>query len=164
MNADTYAEAAIEADPALPIIRVTRDFQATPAQLAKAHLDPDLYLSWVGPDAISSRPIVWDARSGGEWRYVSEQNGQEFGFRGCFHTVSDETIVQTFTYEGMPDQVSLETLRFEDLGDGRTRLHAQSLCDSIESRDAWLRSGMEVGVVEGYAKLDRLLAAGTVTA
>jgi uncharacterized protein YndB with AHSA1/START domain len=54
--------------------------------------------------------------------------------------------------------VSLETLTFEDLGDGRTRLHAQSLVDSFEARDAWLRSGMEVGVNEGYAKLDDMIA------
>ena len=51
---------------------------------------------------------------------------------------------------------------FEDLGDGRTRLHTQSLVDSFEGRDAWLRSGMETGVNEGYAKLDRMLADGTV--
>ena len=51
-------------------------------------------------------------------------------------------------------------MTFEDLGDGRTRLHAQSLVDSFESRDAWLRSGMETGVNEGYAKLDKVLADG----
>jgi uncharacterized protein YndB with AHSA1/START domain len=70
--------------------------------------------------------------------------------------------VQTFTFEGMPDGVALETLTFEDLGDGRTRLHAQSLVDSFEGRDAWLASGMEVGVNEGYAKLDGLLTDGTL--
>ena len=70
--------------------------------------------------------------------------------------------MQTFTFEGKPDGVALETLRFEDLGDGRTRLHAQSLVDSFEDRDAWLRSGMEVGVNDGYAKLDRMLADGDV--
>ena len=70
--------------------------------------------------------------------------------------------MQTFTWEGMPDGVSLETLRFEDLGDGRTRLVAESLCDSFEARDAWLASGMETGVNEGYAKLDTLLADGAV--
>jgi uncharacterized protein YndB with AHSA1/START domain len=58
----------------------------------------------------------------------------------------------------MPDDVSLETLWFEDLGDGTTRLHAQSLVDSFEGRDAWLASGMETGVNQGYAKLDALLA------
>jgi len=62
----------------------------------------------------------------------------------------------------MPDSVALETLTFEDLGGGRTRLHATSLCDSFEDRDAWLRSGMEVGVDEGYAKLDRMLADGAL--
>ena len=47
-------------------------------------------------------------------------------------------------------------------GDGRTRLHVTSLVDSFESRDAWLRSGMEVGVNEGYAKLEELIANGAV--
>ena len=50
----------------------------------------------------------------------------------------------------------------QDLGDGTTRLHVQSLVDSFESRDAWLRSGMETGVREGYTKLDGMLADGTV--
>ena len=68
--------------------------------------------------------------------------------------------MQTFTFDGEPDGVALETLRFEDLGDGRTRLHAQSLVDSFAARDAWLRGGMETGVHDGYAKLDALLRAG----
>jgi hypothetical protein len=49
-----------------------------------------------------------------------------------------------------------------DLGDGCTRLHATSLCDSFAARDGWLQSGMEVGVNEGYAKLDALLRDGAV--
>jgi uncharacterized protein YndB with AHSA1/START domain len=86
----------------------------------------------------------------------------EFGFHGCFHEVRPDRIVQTFTFEGDPDGVALETLWFEDLGDGRTRLHAQSLVDSFEGRDAWLSSGMETGVDEGYTKLDGMLADGAV--
>ena len=66
--------------------------------------------------------------------------------------------MQTFTFDGQPDGVALETLRFEDLGDGRARLHAQSLVDSFEGRDQWLASGMQTGVDEGYAKLDALLS------
>jgi hypothetical protein len=53
-------------------------------------------------------------------------------------------------------------MTFEDLGDGRTRLHAVSLCDSFEDRDAWLRSGMETGVNDGYAAIDELLANGSL--
>ncbi|CAJ1510262.1 SRPBCC family protein [[Mycobacterium] burgundiense] len=155
-------EAAIEAATDVPVIRITRDFNATPAQLLKAHTDPELFIRWVGPEGMVNRILEWDARDGGCWRYVASQDGQEYGFRGCFHTVGPDRIVQTFTYEGMPDEVSLETLRFEDLGDGRTRLHAQSLVDSFEGRDAWLASGMETGVNEGYAKLDRLVADGAL--
>ena len=54
------------------------------------------------------------------------------------------------------------TLTFTELGDGRTRLEAFSLTDSFEGRDQWLRSGMEVGVNDGYAKIDVLLANGSI--
>lgn len=151
-------EATIEADPTLPIIRITRDFAATPAQIITAHLDPALFVQWVGPDGMTTTIDYWDARTGGSWRYVSGRDGQEYAFHGSFHKIGADRIVQTFTFEGDPDGVSLETMWFEDLGDGRTRMHAQSLVDSFESRDMWLRSGMEVGVHEGYAKLDRVLA------
>ena len=155
-------EATIEADPTVPIIRITRDFAATPEQLFRAHTDPELFARWVGPDGMETTIDQWDATDGGRWRYVAGRDGESYGFRGCFHTVRPDRLVQTFTFEGMPDDVALETLTFEDLGDGITRLHAQSLCESFEGRDQWLASGMETGVNEGYAKLDALVASGRV--
>lgn len=155
-------EAQISADPQVPIIRITRDFKAAPAQLLRAHTDPELYARWVGPNRLTTRIDYWDARRGGSWRFTNIEDGQEYSFYGSFHEITDDRIVQTFTWEGMPDSVSLETMSFEDLGNGVTRLHAQSLVDSFEGRDAWLSSGMEVGVNDGYAKLDGLLAAGEV--
>ena len=151
-------EASIEADPDLPIIRITRDFDATPAQLLRAHTDAELFARWVGPDGMDTRVLEWDATTGGRWRYVASRGGQEYGFHGCFHEVAADRIVQTFTFDGQPEGVSLDTLRFEDLGDGRTRLHAQSLVESFESRDQWLASGMQTGIDQGYAKLDALVA------
>jgi uncharacterized protein YndB with AHSA1/START domain len=158
----SIAETAIEADPTVPVIRIIRDFRATPEQLYRAHTDPELFARWVGPDGMDTRVDHWDARSGGSWRFVSSRGAAEFAFHGCFHEVRPGRIVQTFTYDAEPDGVSLETLTFTDLGDGRTRLTAQSLVDSFEGRDAWLRSGMETGVNDGYAKLDGLLADGSV--
>ncbi len=164
---DTMTATTIEADPTVPIIRMTRDFAATPAQLFRAHTDPELFVRWVGPDGMTTTLDRWDASTGGSWRYVAVRDGAEFRFHGCFHEVRPDRIVQTSTWEGDPDGVALETLRFEDLGDGtrhRTRLHTQSLCDSFEGRDAWLRSGMQTGVDQGYAKLDVLLAAEEIVA
>ncbi|HEY8523899.1 MAG TPA: SRPBCC family protein [Acidimicrobiales bacterium] len=155
--ASSRYQVTIEADPNVPIVRMTRDFDATPAQLMRAHTDPDIFARWIGPDGMTTKILEWDARTGGCWRYVSERDGEEYGFHGSFHEVGDNRIVQTFTYDGVPDGVALETITFEDLGDGRTRLHAQSLVDSFEGRDQWLASGMETGVEQGYAKLDALV-------
>ena len=52
----------------------------------------------------------------------------------------------------------LARIGLEDLGDGRTRLVGQSLVDDFEARDAFVASGMEEGVREGYERLDELLA------
>ena len=152
----------VEADPTIPIIRITRDFRTTPERLLRAHTDPELFAQWVGPNSMQTRIDHWDARTGGSFRFLSIRDGLEFGFHGCFHEIRPDRIVQTFTFEGDPDGVALETLWFEDLGNGRTRLRTQSLVDSFEGRDAWLKSGMEIGVEDGYAKLERMLANGPV--
>jgi uncharacterized protein YndB with AHSA1/START domain len=157
-----YAEAAIEADPKVPAVHIWRDFNATPEQLMRAHTDPEIFKQWIGPDSLTTRIDQWDCRTLGSYRYVAERDGEEYAFRGTFPFVGEDKIVQTFTWEGMPDAIALETMTFEDLGDGRTRLHGFSLCESFEGRDGMLSSGMEVGVHEGYAKLDRMLADGSL--
>lgn len=160
---DSWPEASITADPDLPMIRIVRDFDATPDEVMEAHTDPDLFVQWVGPDSITTRIDHWDCRTLGSYRYLCERAGESEAFRGTFPEVGEHRIVQTFAWEAMPQEVALETIRFEDLGGGRTRLRAQSLCDSYESRDAMLGSGMQTGINQGYAKLDRLLAAATAS-
>jgi uncharacterized protein YndB with AHSA1/START domain len=158
----TPTQASIEAETEVPAITITRDFRATPAQLFRAHTDPDLYARWIGPHDVGTVIDHWDARDGGSWRFRNTRGEEEYAFRGCFHTVRKDRIVQTFTWEGLPDDVSLETITFTDLGDGHTRLTTTSLCDSFASRDQWLASGMETGVHDGYAKLDALLEDGAL--
>jgi len=58
----------------------------------------------------------------------------------------------------MPGHVALETATLEDLGDGRTRLINTSLFMTAADRDGMLQSGMEGGLNESYAALDRVLA------
>jgi uncharacterized protein YndB with AHSA1/START domain len=152
-------ETVITADADVPIVRIVREFDAPPAKVFKAHVDPELIVRWLGPSRHETSVDYWDARTGGSFRYVMSSGGNEFGFHGSFHEVRpSELIVQTMTFEGEPDGVALERLVLEDLGDGRTRLTSTSLVDSFESRDAWVASGMESGVVEGYERLDALIA------
>jgi uncharacterized protein YndB with AHSA1/START domain len=162
MSAATTHETRIEADPALPTVRITRDFDAPPERVFRAWTEPELVAQWLGPHNTDWRMDTWDPRTGGSYRYAALRDGETIAsFYGSFHEVRpNERIVQTFTYEDVPDGVSLDMMTFEDLGDGRTRVTSLSVVDSMEARDAMLSSGMDVGVIQGYEKLDALLASG----
>jgi len=152
-------ETAITADPDVPLVRITREFDTPPERVFRAHTDPDLVAQWLAPRGMTMQIDHYDCRTGGSYRYLHARDGEEHGFRGSFHEVRPaELIVQTFTYEGYPDGVALERLVLEDLGDGRTRLVATSLVDSFEARNALLSGGMEHGIREVYERLDELLA------
>jgi uncharacterized protein YndB with AHSA1/START domain len=152
-------ETEITADDKVPVIRITRTFDAPAAKVFRAHADPDLLIQWLGPRDLEMTIDHFDCRTGGAYRYVHRRGDDEFGFHGSFHEVRpNELIVQTFTYEGVPDGVALEWARFEALDGDRTRLTVTSLVGSFEERAAILASGMEHGVREGYEKLDDLLA------
>ena len=152
----------IEADPNLPVITIVREFDAPADKVYRAWTDPDLVVQWLGPNSTEMKIDRWNAVTGGNYRYTAWQDGKEVAaFYGSFHEARPgQRLVQTFTWEGMPDGVSLDAMTFTDLGDGRSRVTAVSVVDSLEGRDAILASGMEVGVYEGYAKLDELLARG----
>jgi uncharacterized protein YndB with AHSA1/START domain len=159
MTTTAHPETEITADPDLPLIHIIREFEAPVEAVFRAHTDPELVRQWLGPRRLTMRIERWDAHTGGAYRYVhSGEDGTEHGFYGSFHEIRPpERMVQTFTYEGFPDGVSLETATFEDL-DGRTRLHIASVFDSAQARDLMISSGMESGVIEGYERLDELLA------
>jgi uncharacterized protein YndB with AHSA1/START domain len=161
----TGNETQITVETDVPMVTIVREFDAPPEKVFRAHTDPELYARWNGPDSVEMRFDHFDCRTGGAYRFVHTRaegaDGDDFEawFHGSFHDViPNERIVQTFTWEGMPEGVALEKLHFEDLGEGRTRLTATSLVDSFEDRDAFVASGMETGVIEGYNTLDQILA------
>ena len=155
----TQRRAEITLDPTVPLVRIVREFDAPPEKVFRAHTDPELVVQWTGPRNTEMRIDHFDCRTGGSYRYLMTSDNFEAGFNGCFHEVRPSSlIVQTFCFEGMPDGVALEKLVFDDLGGGRTRLTATSLVDSFADRDAFVATGMESGVQEGYWSLDELLA------
>ena len=160
MTTNTTNETQIIVDPDVPLVRIVREFEAPVDKVFRAHTDPHIFKQWVGPNGYETDVETFDCRTGGSYRYKQAGDGWEGWFRGSFHEVRpDSVIIQTFNYEDIPDGVSLDRIEFEDLGEGRTRLTSTSLVDSFEGRDAFIASGMEVGVVEGYQRLDALLAA-----
>jgi uncharacterized protein YndB with AHSA1/START domain len=151
----------VSAPEGLPFIDFEREFDAPVDALFRAHKEPDLVKQWMGPSDYESDIEVYDFRTGGRWRYVQRnKDGEEYAFNGVFHVVREnEFAIQTFEFEGFPDLVSIESLTFEDLGDGRSRVRGHATYPSLEARDGMVGSGMEEGMTDGYQRLDDLLAA-----
>ena len=136
----------------------SREFDAPVQAVFRAHAEPDLIKQWLGPHGLEMTIEHWDFRTHGGYRYSHADENGEYRFNGVFHTVREnEFILQTFEFEGAPDQVNLEFMWFEDLDGGRMRLRGRSICPNVEARDALLSSGMEGGMTEGFEKLDDLL-------
>lgn len=156
-------ELTIDAPEGVPWIDFTREFDAPVAAVFNAHRDPDLVRQWLGPNGYEMEIGQWDFVSGGGYRYTHRNpEGMEFGFHGLFHTIrDDEFAIQTFEFEGAPDEVAIEFMWFEDLGDGRCRLRGRSIGRTVEGRDAMVASGMEHGMREGYERLEALVGAGS---
>lgn len=141
--------------PAEREIRAERTFSASRDRVWAALTDPKLLVQWWG----RGRPVklvTHEPRRGGRWRIEMEDGN---GFEGKYREVTPkERIVQTFEWDGMPGHVIVETLTLHDLGDGRTKIVTVSLFHTTEERDGMLHSGMESGMTESYAALERVLA------
>ncbi len=139
-------------------IHVERIFNAPREKVWKAMTDPALVAQWWGR---GNKLVVerMEMEPGGHWRFVEHSDGGTHGFEGRYREVTPiERVVQTFEWDGMPGHVILETMTLEDMGDGRTRMVANSLFMTAEDRDGMMQSGMEGGMNESYAALDRVLA------
>ena len=150
----------ITAEPGKQDLFITREFDAPRELVFKAHTDPDLFVQWLGPRGLTTTLEKFEPVSGGGWRFIQkDKDGNEYSFHGVFHEISEERMIQTFEFEGLPESghVTLETMKLEALPNGRTRLTAQSVFQSVSDRDGMIQSGMERGVNEGYERLDEIL-------
>jgi len=139
-------------------IRVERVFNAPRERVWRAFTDPELVAQWWGR---GNKLVVerMEVERGGHWRYVEHAPGGVHGFEGRYREVTPpERLVQTFEWDGMPGYVEVTTVILQDLGDGRTKVIATSLFHTTEERDGMLKSGMEQGLNQSYAALDRVLA------
>ncbi|MEO3782601.1 hypothetical protein ABGB12_04665 [Actinocorallia sp. B10E7] len=141
MTMPTPGWVRIEIDPDLPTIVITRDFAAPPDRVRRAWTDPGLAVRWQGSKHVTTQVDPGRAPGGDGRRPVPR-------------------LAQTYTYEEVPAATCLETVTFEDLGAGHTRVTSLSVIDTVEHRDQLTSQGLERWVTESYRKLDELLSAG----
>jgi uncharacterized protein YndB with AHSA1/START domain len=151
----------VTAEPGRQELFITREFDATRELVFEAHVDPDIYVKWVGPRDLTMTIEKWEPYEGGSYHFTHERGGHTYAFFGVYHEVlAPERIIGTFEFDGLPERghVIMGVTTFEELPGGRSRLTHQSVFRSVADRDGMVQSGMERGVSEGYEKLDAILA------
>jgi uncharacterized protein YndB with AHSA1/START domain len=149
----------ITAEPGIPRIVITQEFDAPRDLVFRAYTDPELLVRWLGPREQRLTVDLFEVRDGGRWRYHSVgPDGVVHGFRGVFHGEPGvDGIVQTFEYEGAPGHICLQKVRFEE-NDGRTLVTSVSVYETLEDREGMMAGGAETGIREGDERLTELLA------
>jgi uncharacterized protein YndB with AHSA1/START domain len=139
-------------------IRVERIVDAARERVWKAFTDPQLLAQWWGR-GNQLDVERYEFERGGHWRFVEHSDHGTHGFEGRFREISPmDRISMTFEWDGMPGYPAVSTAEFHDLGDGRTKVVSTMQFYTPEERDGMLKSGMEGGMNQSYAALDRLLA------
>lgn len=157
-SAQQSEKRAVVTTPSEREIRIERVFDAARDRVWRAYTEPELLAQWWGRG--NQLDIErFELERGGHWRFVEHAGGERHGFEGRFREVTpQDRLVYTFEWDGMPAYVAIETAEFVALPDGRTKVITTALFHTVEERDGMVGSGMESGVNESYAALDRLLA------
>src|SRR4051812_37999477 len=124
------ASLKVTAAPGSHAVTTEREVAAPRDVVFRCFTDAALLAQWLGPRKYGMRVDAFDARHGGEWRYVNTdpETGAEYPFRGVFHgDPSPDHFVQTFEFLGAPGYVSLDTLELVELDSRRTLIRTTSL-------------------------------------
>jgi uncharacterized protein YndB with AHSA1/START domain len=138
-------------------ILITREFDAPRHLVWKAWTTPELVKRWWSGRQGEMTLAEIDLRVGGRWRYVmTTSGGDEIAFNGEYREiVENERLVHTEVFEAMPGDPAINVVTFAD-ADGRTRLELLVQCETKETRDGIIESGMEVGMQEQMDLLEEL--------
>jgi uncharacterized protein YndB with AHSA1/START domain len=152
----------LTAEPGKHEAVMTRVIDAPRDQVFRAYTDPELVPQWWGMEGITTIVDKLEARKGGSWRFIHRgPDGSEYAFNGVYHEVTAPSrLVYTFEFEPMPGHVLLETVTFEELPDGTTKVLDASIFQSVEDRDGMLNSGMEQGAAVTMDRMEALLKRG----
>jgi uncharacterized protein YndB with AHSA1/START domain len=144
-------------------IVVTRRFAASPEQVYRAHIDPEIIKKWMlGPEGWTMPVCINDARPGGKIRYEwAKSDGRSFFLTGEFIKLEPPRRIVHIERMHLPDPTPdnhVETT-FERDGTG-TLMTMRMTLPNAATREAMLKSGMEHGMEAGYLRLERMASEG----
>ena len=140
-----------------------RVFEAPRDLVFSCFTDPEHLAQWWGPDGFTTTTSKFEFRAGGVWRFVMHgPDGRDYENRITFdEIVRPERIA--YRHDGGDDVEPVQfsqTLTFEDLGNGRTRLTWHGVFPSPEERTRVIEEyGADKGLVQTMSRLADYVAA-----
>lgn len=142
---------------------VKRRFDATPEEVYRAHVDPEILQQWLlGPEGWTMPVCINEAKAGGKIRYEwSDGKGNGFFLTGEFIEVSPPHRIVHVERMHLPDPTpdNHVVTTFQADGNG-TLMTMRMTLPSEEVRRNMLATGMEHGMEDSYARLEGLWRGG----
>jgi uncharacterized protein YndB with AHSA1/START domain len=135
----------------------TRLLDAPRKLVFAAWTDPKHLAQWWGPNGFTTTTHAFDFRPGGVWRFVMHgPDGRDYQNRITFDEIAPpERII--YRHSGGDDVEAVQftqTVTFEDIGNGQTRLTWHGRFPSAEQRARVIKEyGADKGLVETMARL-----------
>ena len=157
----TMSKTQITAEPGIPQIIITREFDAPRDLVFRAYTDPELLVQWLGPRDLT---MTIDQLRRPRRRHLALRPHRRRRQRATASTASStarrrrRASCRPSSSRACPATSPWRPLHFErarrqDAGRARSRAF-----QSVEDRDAMVASGMERGVRDSDERLDELLA------
>lgn len=138
---------------------VKRRFHAPPAQVYRAHMEPELIQQWVlGPEGWTMPVCINEAKVGGKIRYEwDDGKGGGFYLTGEILELDPPHRIVHVERMHLPDPTPDNHVETTFVADGAgTLLVLRMTLPDAATRKAMLETGMEHGMEASYGRLDAL--------
>lgn len=144
-------------------IKGTREFDAPVALVFAAFTDAKHLSQWWGPNGFTTTTSHFDFRPGGTWRFVMHgPDGRDYENRVTFDEIEPNKRI-AYRHGGGDDVEPItfaQTVTFEDIGGGRTRIVWHGVFPNAQMRDFVIKEyGADKGLQETTARLAGYVAA-----
>ena len=134
---------------------ITREFDLPVELLFKAYTEADIVDQW-----MNTKVLQLESRPNGAYHYQTSDPGGNVVFEGhgVIHELTDnEKITRTFEMKNAGFDVQLEFLRFEAIGEERSRLGTHMIFRSAELRDKQLKLPFSYGINMAHDRLEEIV-------
>ena len=141
----------------------TRIFDAPRDLVFRVFTDPKHLSQWWGPDGFTTTTHSFDFKPGGVWRFVMHgPDGRDYQNRVTYDEIvpPERLVYRHGGGEDVEPAQFIQTLTFEDIGNGKTRLIWHGRFPSADERARVIKEyGADKGLAQTMARLDGYLSA-----